>query len=98
VLTGVHGLPDLIQLPPDDRPTFVGSDLRSLLVEHPPVDATPGRARCADAVAVLEGEFVNVVEGVPGTLPAIRAVVSLAWSVFDATGRPSRLASRALEH
>ena len=98
VLTGVHGLLDLVRLPPGDRPTFVGSDLRSLLVEHPPVDVTPGQSRCGDAVAVLEGEFVNVTAGVPGSLSAIRAVVALAWSVFDATGRPSRLASRALEH
>ena len=98
VLTGVHGVPDLVQLLPEDRPTFVGSDLRSLLVEHPPVDVTPGRTCCAEAVAVLEGEFVEVVEGVPGSLPAIRAVLALAWSVLDATGRPARLASRALEH
>ena len=98
VLTGVHGLPELIQLPPDQRPTFVGADLCALLVEHPIVDVVTGRSACVDAVAVLDGEYIDVVAGVPGTLPAIRAVVSLAWSVLDATGRPAHLAPRALEH
>lgn len=98
VLTGVHGLHDLIQLPPDERPTFVGSDLRALLDAHPPVNVTDNRSACANAFAVRDDDHIDVVEGVPGTLPAIRAVVALAWSVLDATGRPPRLASRALEH
>jgi HAD superfamily hydrolase (TIGR01450 family) len=98
VLTGVHGLRDLIQLPPDQRPTFVGADLRALLVVHPPVDVTDDRSACANAVAVLDDDHIDVVEGVPGTLPAMRAIVALAWSVLDATGRLPRLASRALEH
>jgi len=98
VLTGVHGLPDLIRLPPDDRPTFVGGDLLSLMAEHPPIHTTRERSRCEDAVAVLDRELVDLAEGVPGSLAAIRAVVSLAWSVLDTTGRPTQLASRALEH
>jgi HAD superfamily hydrolase (TIGR01450 family) len=98
VLTGIHGLLDLIQAPPGERPNFVGPDLRALLVEHPPVVVTPGRSTCGEALAVVDDEIVDVVEGVPGTLPAIRAVVGLAWSVLDATGRPAQLAPRALEH
>lgn len=98
VLTGIHGLSDLIVLPPGERPTFIGSDLGALLASHPPVRLETDRSTCAEAVAMVTGEDVDVVAGVPGSLPAIRAVVDLAWSVFDATGRPARLASRALEH
>jgi HAD superfamily hydrolase (TIGR01450 family) len=98
VLTGVHGLPDLVGLPPGKRPTFVGSDLQSLLVAHPPTHTRPDRSRCQDAVAVLDGEFVDLAEGVPGSIAAVRAVVSLAWSALDTTGRPAQLAPRALEH
>jgi glycerol 3-phosphatase-2 len=98
VLTGVHGLLDLIGLSPEVRPTFVASDLRGLLDEHPPVRLEPGRASCVDAVACLDGDQIEVIGGVPGTLGAIRAVVGLAWSVLDTTGQPPRLASRALEH
>lgn len=98
VLTGVHGLRDLLELPADVRPTFVASDLRALLEPHPAVRVSSRRSTCADAAAELVGDVVDVVDGVPGTLAAVRAVIGLAWSVFDATGRPPRLASRALEH
>jgi glycerol 3-phosphatase-2 len=98
VLTGVHGLRDLVELPPDRRPTYVASDLRSLHVEHPPVLLEPGRASCGQSVARIDDDLIDVIEGVPGTLASIRAVVGLAWSLFDETGQPPRLASRALEH
>jgi glycerol 3-phosphatase-2 len=98
VLTGIHGLAHLVQLPPAERPLFVGSDLRSLLVPHPTVQVGVDRSVCADAEAVADGAFIDVVRGTPGSLSAIRAVVTLAWSVFDTTGCPPKLASRALEH
>lgn len=98
VLTGIHGIADLVLLPAGERPSFVGRDLRSLLVPHPAVRVSVGRSACADAVALMDGGSIDVVEGVPGSLAAIRAAVSLAWSVFDTMGQPPRLAPRALEH
>jgi len=98
VLTGIHGLQQLVSLPPEERPPYVASDLRALLVSHPPVELATDRSQCDAAKAQVDGAFIDVVEGVPGSLAAIRAVVGLAWSVFDATGQPSRLTSRALEH
>ena len=98
VLTGVHGLSDVIALAPDIRPQFVAPDLRSLLEAHPPVELAAQRAACADAVAELADGTIDLTEGASGSLAAVRAVVDLAWSVFDATGRPPRLTSRALEH
>jgi len=98
VLTGVHGIRDVIEVAPDSRPQFVASDLRSLLVGHPPVRVHHERASCGSAVAELNGHVIDVVEGVPGSLAAVRAVIGLAWSVLDTTGQPPQLASRALEH
>ena len=51
VLTGVVGLPELLQAPAGSRPTYIASDLRGLLHPHPDVQVDGESARCRAAVA-----------------------------------------------
>ena len=83
VLTGVVDLAGLLLAPVGSRPTYVSSDLRGLLVPHPPVTVDGTSARCGAATASYDGRSVH---GDVGTDDGIRAVVSLAWQVADEGG------------
>jgi HAD superfamily hydrolase (TIGR01450 family) len=99
VLTGISGLNELAQLPPESRPHFVGPDLRSLLHEHPAVSLDGHRATCGGAVAeVDEDGVVRLAGGEAGSLTAVRAVVATAWAHLDQTGHVAQLVGPALEH
>jgi HAD superfamily hydrolase (TIGR01450 family) len=99
VLTGISGLAHLVAQPPVQRPHYVAPDLRGLLASHPAVDTDGDRAVCGDAAAEADerGE-VRLVRGEAGSLEAVRAVVTAAWTRFDRTGEVSRLVGAALEH
>lgn len=90
VLTGVCTAQDVADAEQHHRPSFVGPDLCGLLVAHPPVQLFEREARCAGVAARLEGEQV-VVDGDATSVPALRAAISLAWSVRDASGLRVRL-------
>jgi ribonucleotide monophosphatase NagD (HAD superfamily) len=87
VLSGVSTLRDVATLPPDRRPTFVGPDLSALVVTHADVIVNGESATCGTATAAVEDDVVRVSQGEPGSLEAIRAVTTLAWSLRDRTGR-----------
>ena len=99
VLTGISGLADVAQLPPESRPQFDAPDLRSLVQPHADVRIDGRRATCGPAVAeVDESGAVALVAGEPGSTEAVRAVVDLAWTRLDESGRAPQLASSALGH
>ncbi|HKY56689.1 MAG TPA: HAD-IIA family hydrolase [Aeromicrobium sp.] len=99
VLTGISGIDEVVQLPPEQRPHYVAPDLRSLLQEHPQVAVEGSRAMCGSAIAQVgsDGE-VTLTAGEPGSVEAIRAVVAAAWMHLDETGDVPRLVGPALEH
>ena len=91
VLSGVSTLRDIVTLPPDRRPTFVGPDLSALVVSHAEVTVNGESASCGSATAAVEDDTVRISEGEPGSLEAIRAVTALAWSLRDRSGRDVRV-------
>jgi HAD superfamily hydrolase (TIGR01450 family) len=87
VLTGVTSLSDVVGLPPQRRPTFVGPALSALTSPHPEVTVDGDSARCGTAVATVDDGIVRLGEGETGTIEALRAVVTLAWTLADRSGR-----------
>ena len=83
VLTGVHGLADLVGLGPRSRPTFVAADLDGLQRPALTVTLDDGTARCGDDVVRVEGERVETTS-VHDPLAAAWAGVSLLWDRSDA--------------
>jgi len=49
VETGVHGVHELVQAPADQRPTYIGEDLRVLVTPYPAVECDDSGARCGEA-------------------------------------------------
>jgi HAD superfamily hydrolase (TIGR01450 family) len=99
VLTGVSGLDELTRLSPEQRPHYVGPDLRSLLQAHPDVLVDGPRAVCGSAIAQADDAAeVSLIAGEPGSLEAVRAVVTAAWAHLDETGHVPQLVGPALEH
>jgi len=77
VLTGVTRRDDLLAAAPEQRPTYLASDLRGLVSAHPEVTVEGGRARCRDATAWVEG---GQVRGSDDGDDALRARCALAWA------------------
>lgn len=84
VLTGVHHLPDLVDLTPRSRPTHVGHDLRALHAPALVVDLAEGRATCAGETAVLADGVVEPAGEVGDRLVAAWAGLRLVWATRDA--------------
>ncbi|MFJ5090376.1 HAD-IIA family hydrolase [Streptomyces sp. NPDC088674] len=90
VLTGVTDVAALLRAVPEHRPTYVGRDLRELLVEHeaPRADGDGAwecggaRARVADGGLVLEGNGAGAAAGAEGgaLLDGLRVLCAAAWS------------------
>ncbi|WP_043628234.1 HAD-IIA family hydrolase [Nonomuraea candida] len=76
VLTGVATAVDVLTAEPRHRPTYVGEDLRALLLPYPEVrDGACGgwRARWSDGVLHLDGEGSRI--------DGLRAACDAAWAV-----------------
>lgn len=80
VLTGVHGPADAAAAPPDQRPTYVLTDLRGLSEPYPGPETDgewylrgSARARCADRLEI-EGSGTD----------ATRAALDAVWGAVDA--------------
>jgi len=91
VLSGVNSVADVAALSAGRRPAFVGPDLSALVVDHPEVTVDETSARCGAASATADGDTVRLNRGEPGSLEAIRAVITLAWSAGDRSGRDVRV-------
>jgi HAD superfamily hydrolase (TIGR01450 family) len=88
VMTGVTGLAELVAARPEQRPTYVATDLAGLSSPHP----APGDAEGAGSV--LRGWTARVTDGslrVEGSGEVDdwwRVVAAAAWRHLDDTGRP----------
>lgn len=84
VFTGVATIGELLRAIPEERPDYLGYDLRVLLEEYPGVTCTDSDARCGDWVAVI-GDRTIVLSGPAGTAPwdALRAAAALSWRCAD---------------
>lgn len=102
VLTGISTLADALNAAVEQRPTYIGTDLGTLLVEHAEsvveADATSGaiRVACGGWRAVLESGGATAVsprlEPVEGDTPettqdAFRALAVAVWTARDAGRR-----------
>jgi glycerol-1-phosphatase len=86
VFTGVTTLAELLAAVPDERPEYLGADLRVLGEAYPDVVSTGDTATCRASAARVEGGAMTVtVDGDPWD--AVRAAAALAWAAAD-TGGP----------
>ena len=101
VFTGVDGPTEVLRARPEERPTFLGTDLRALAEDHPaPARGEGGRWTCRDAVAEVHGDTVVVhrpdgeveAAGAELTLDELRAACAAAWAASDHAGVPTVLA------
>jgi HAD superfamily hydrolase (TIGR01450 family) len=83
VMTGVTTLAQLVWAIPEERPTYLGADLRVLQEPYPEVTGGAGRVRCGGAEAVLVDGELAVDEERP-SWDGVRAAVRLAWQAADA--------------
>lgn len=80
VLTGAHGVHDLLNADPAERPTHVASDLSGLLDPPAHLTVTEGVVRCGRASAAERGGravVIDLPEGRQGHLDALRALLHL---------------------
>lgn len=95
VLTGVHGVRDVLLAPPEHRPSYIGVDLRSLLEPHPePTEAGSGwwtvhpwAARITRGVLELQGPR-EVARCLP--IDLVRAACAASWTAADHGTGPDR--------
>ena len=94
VLTGVCTPDELLRAQGEDRPDYIGVDLRVLQEEYPAVVVDGTEAICRDARArVVQGR----VEPVSGQgIDLLRAAAALAWAHPDADPAPSAQALAGL--
>ncbi|WP_328916807.1 MULTISPECIES: HAD-IIA family hydrolase [unclassified Streptomyces] len=78
VLTGVTSPAALLAAEPRHRPTYVGRDLRDLLVPHPEVGSSADGPTCGGWTASVAGDTLALAgEGEP--LDGLRALCAAAW-------------------
>lgn len=90
VLTGVSDLQGIADAVGQQRPSYIATDLRGLIVAHQPVTVMETSAACGSAEVLLDGSVMSVVRaGVEAD--RIRAAVELAWTYRDRTGASAQL-------
>lgn len=85
VLTGVTRLPELVRARPEERPTYLSSDLGGLAHPHPAVDELDGVARCGGWSAWSADGRLEVT-GAGDADDWWRSVAVAAWAHADRTG------------
>ena len=88
VMTGVTGIEELVAAQPQERPTYISTDLAGLLSPMAPVDVAAGRVRVGGWTAVAGSDGVLEVTGAGSAGDWWRAVAEAAWGWLDATGSP----------
>jgi len=87
VLSGAHGLAELLVAPPGQRPDYLTADVSGLLEPPRVAVAVEGGWRCGDAMAQVASDLVVTLEGPRETLPqqldAWWAVANLVWQRAD---------------
>lgn len=80
VLTGVSGVAELLLAPPQQRPTYIGRDLSSLLHPPEPLPHPSHLVVCGNwEAAVVSGQVELTGSGDP--LDALRATCGATWSI-----------------
>lgn len=88
VLTGVSTARDAVVASPAERPTFIGADLRSLLVPHAaPLPGPDGWWTCGPRAARVADGALELDRTPEVDVDLVRAACAAAWSAVDA-GRP----------
>jgi len=81
VLTGVAGPRDLLAAPPEQRPTYVGADLRALLQAHRTPDVAGRAAACGEVAIDADGNVTTHGEfDAERAIDGLRAAAALAWA------------------
>lgn len=83
VLTGVSTARDAVLARPGERPSYLGSDLRSLAVPHPVPELDDGWWRCRGAGARVVGGRLELDGRGSETLDLVRAACAAAWGAVD---------------
>lgn len=95
VFSGVTTVPDLLDAPPAQRPTYVGADLAAILDEHPAPADSDGHMRCGPWQAARDGDALRlsaVEDAGPGAdgaragaldLDAVRVLCAARWTYWD---------------
>ena len=83
VLTGVSSIHDALFCPRDQRPSFIGEDLRCLAQPHPAPRREGQTWWVGDASARVDGKALEV-DG--HGIDAARAACAAVWAVIDAGG------------
>ncbi|WP_240617078.1 HAD-IIA family hydrolase [Nocardioides speluncae] len=92
VLTGVTGLAELAAARPEERPTYLATDLNGLKETHPEVGLDGDRRVLGGWRAwVADGELT--VDGHGETEDWWRAAAAACWDHLDATGSPAALST-----
>jgi HAD superfamily hydrolase (TIGR01450 family) len=89
VFTGVTTLAELLAAIPEERPEYLGADLRVLLEPYPEVVIEADRVTCRGSRATVADDALTVTVG-GDPWDAVRAAASLAWASADA-GRTVRV-------
>ncbi|HLR27583.1 MAG TPA: HAD-IIA family hydrolase [Ruania sp.] len=94
VLTGVDGTAELLRARPQERPSYLGADLRALGRPHPQVSVhTGGEVHCRQARARVSGQHVYLLredgdldlhDGGRLSMDELRAACVAAWQASDA--------------
>ncbi|MSS45216.1 HAD-IIA family hydrolase [Cutibacterium sp. WCA-380-WT-3A] len=88
VFTGAHGVTDLLNAVPEDRPNNIAADLSGLFEPKREVVMSGERAQCGDVTVSLDEDRALRPEGVPedacGQLDAVAAMMVLVYGM-DAT-------------
>ncbi len=95
VMTGVTDVGDVLTAATHQRPTFIGADLRALLIDHPPVVEAEGVWSCGNATARW-GAYLDVqgpFESVEDWSCAMRVAATAAWSVVASSDMVAQASS-----
>jgi glycerol 3-phosphatase-2 len=92
VMTGVSGLADLVAAPADERPTWIGHDLRALMRPGQRADGSEGAWTAGPWTARATGGRLTV-SGEPSAPEDLdrwwTAVAAAGWEHLDDTGSPA---------
>lgn len=83
VLTGVDGAAAVLRAVPEQRPTYLGTDLRTLLEPYPAVAISTDGATCGGWRASAERDRL-VLTGEGTAIDALRAAAAESWRRTDA--------------
>lgn len=81
VLTGVSTARDAVLALPEHRPSYLGADLRALLVAHPVPEPDGEWWRCGDSAARVVGARLELAG--PPDLDRLRCACAAAWAAAD---------------